>query len=160
MSSPTPHGTCHTNPRSQTHYISTPIPRTPFLSPHLSKELQTAPVLPNLAHLADPARLALVLGVVLGSVVRALLERRAAVDGRVAGGADVELGELVELDLDRVARVALALPLRLVGLGIIHVSTGEEAVREARCYSRSRRSCSSHRWPGSCWRSSGPSRSS
>lgn len=134
---------------------------TPYPSSHLSKELQAAPVLPNLAHLADSARLALVLGVVLGPVVRALLGRRAAVDGRVAGGAHVKLGELVELDLDGVAGVALALPLGLVGLEIHRVSILErEVVREVWCYSRSRRSCSSRRWRESCWQSSGPNRSS
>lgn len=80
------------------------------------KQLQPAPVLTDLAHLAHDAHCALVLGVVLGPVERALLKRRAAVDGRVAGRADLELGKLVELDLHRVVRVALALGLGLLGL--------------------------------------------
>lgn len=73
-------------------------------------------MLANLAHLADPAGLALVLGVVLGAVKGALLVRRAAVDGAVAGRADLELGKLVKLDLDGVVGVALALSLVLLGL--------------------------------------------
>lgn len=83
-----------------------------------SKQLEPAPVLPNLAHLAHAAHAALVLGVVLGPVKRALLKRRAAVDGRVAGRAHLELGKLVKLNLDRVVRVALALRLGLFGLCI------------------------------------------
>jgi hypothetical protein len=81
-----------------------------------SKQLETAPVLADLADLAHDADGALVLGVVLGAVKGALLVRGAAVDGRVAGGADLKLGELVKLNLDRVVRVALALSLGLAGL--------------------------------------------
>jgi hypothetical protein len=73
-------------------------------------------MLANLAHLANSTHGALVLGVVLAPIKRALLERRAAIDGRVAGRADLELGELVKLDLHRVVRVALALRLGLLGL--------------------------------------------
>lgn len=83
----------------------------------LGKQLQAAPVLAHLADLAHDTHGALVLGVVLGPVKGALLVRGAAVDGRVAGRADLELGELVKLDLDRVVRVALALGLGLAGLG-------------------------------------------
>jgi hypothetical protein len=73
-------------------------------------------MLADLAHLAHHAHGALVLGVVLGAVERALLERRARVDGRVAGGAHLELGKLVKLDLDRVVGVAFALGFGLAGL--------------------------------------------
>lgn len=98
------------------HYVSTSS--TPDHPSRLRKQFQATPVLPNLAHLADPAHLSLELGLVLRPVIRTLLVRRAAVDGRVAGGADIELGELVELDLDCIAGVALTLLLRLVGLEI------------------------------------------
>lgn len=80
------------------------------------EELQPTAMLANLAHLADSAHGALVLAVVLGPVKRALLVRRAAVDGRVAGRADLELGELVELNLNLVMRVALSKRLGLLGL--------------------------------------------
>lgn len=73
-------------------------------------------MLANLAHLADRADGALVLCVVLGTVKRALLIACAAVDGRVAGGADLKLGKLVKLNLYRVMGVALALRLGLPGL--------------------------------------------
>jgi hypothetical protein len=73
-------------------------------------------VLANLAHLAHLAYHALVLGVVLGAVESALLVRGSAVDGRKAGGADLKLGELVELNLDRVVGIPLALRLGLLGL--------------------------------------------
>lgn len=74
---------------------------------HLRDKLQPAPVLPDLAHLAHGAHRALVLGLVLATVEGAGLEGAAAVDGRVGGGADVELGELVELDFMRVVGAAL-----------------------------------------------------
>ena len=73
-------------------------------------------MLADLADAADDAYGALVLGVVLGAVEGALLKRRAAVDGRVARRAHLELRELVVLDLHRVVRVALALRLGLLGL--------------------------------------------
>lgn len=73
-------------------------------------------MLPYLAHLAHSAYGAFILGVVLGAVKGALLVGSAAVDGRVAGGADLELGKLIELDLHRVMWVALALRLGLLGL--------------------------------------------
>lgn len=66
-------------------------------------------MLSDLAHLADCADGTLVLGMVLGSVERTLLVRGTAVDGRVAGSTDLELGELVVFNLYRVMRVALAL---------------------------------------------------
>ena len=73
-------------------------------------------MLSNLANLADRAYRTLVPGVVLGPVKRALLVRGAAVDGREAGRADLELGKLVELNLHGVVRVALALRLGFLGL--------------------------------------------
>jgi hypothetical protein len=73
-------------------------------------------MLTDLAYLADNAHRALVLGVVLGPIKGALLECRAAVDGRVASRADLELGEVVELDLYCIMGVALALSLSLLGL--------------------------------------------
>lgn len=73
-------------------------------------------MLANLAHLADGTNGTLVLAVVLGPVECALLVRRAAVDGRVAGRADFELGELVKLDLNLVVRVPLSQCLGLLGL--------------------------------------------
>lgn len=73
-------------------------------------------MLAHLADLADGAHGALVLAVVLGPVKCALLVRCAAVDGRVAGRADLKLGELVELDLNLVVRVALSKRLGLLGL--------------------------------------------
>ena len=45
---------------------------------------------------------------VRGIRVRAAHSRGALVDGSVARGADLELGELVVVDLDRVSRVAVA----------------------------------------------------
>ena len=73
-------------------------------------------MLTNLAYLAHDADGTLVAGVVLGPVKSALFKRRTAVDGCVAGGAALELGKLVVLDLDRIVRVALALRLGLLGL--------------------------------------------
>lgn len=93
-----------------------PILQPPAVTLPLEEELQPAAVLTDLAHLADGAHGALVLAVVLGPVERALLIRVAAVDGRVAGSADLELGELVELDLNLVVRVALSQCLGLLGL--------------------------------------------
>jgi hypothetical protein len=73
-------------------------------------------MLTDLAYLTDSADGALVLGVVLRSVKRTLLERSPAIDGRVARSADLKLGELVELNLYGVIRVPFALSLRLLGL--------------------------------------------
>lgn len=84
----------------------------------LREEFQATPILPNLTHLADPAHLSLELGMVLRPVVRTLLVRRAAIDGRMAGGTYIELGELVELDLHRITGIALTLLLGLVGLQV------------------------------------------
>jgi hypothetical protein len=80
-------------------------------------------VLANFADLADCADGALELGVVLAAVEGARLKARAAVDGRVAGGTDFELGKLVELDLDGVVGVALALRLDLLCLFCVSVSS-------------------------------------
>lgn len=73
-------------------------------------------MLSNFADVANNAQAALVLGVVLGPVERALLVGGAAVDRCMAGGADLELCELVILDLYRIMRVALALSLGFPGL--------------------------------------------
>lgn len=73
-------------------------------------------MLANLADLTHDANRALVLGVVLGPVECALLIRRAAVDWCVASRADIELGKLIELNLDRIIWVALALSLGSTGL--------------------------------------------
>lgn len=81
-----------------------------------SKQLQTAAVLPNLAHLTHPAHAALVRRMVLGPVKLAFLVRRPAVDRRVARRTHVKLGKLVKLNVDRVVRVALALRLGFLGL--------------------------------------------
>lgn len=82
----------------------------------LGKKLQTTTMLANLTHIADPADCSLVLGVVLGPAERTYLERSAAVDGRVAGSTDLELGELIKLNLYRVVGVTLALSLCLLRL--------------------------------------------
>lgn len=42
--------------------------------------------------------------------------RRAAEDGSEGGGADIEFGKLIELDIDGILRVALALSLDLLSL--------------------------------------------
>lgn len=83
------------------------------------EQFQTTAVFADLAHLAHRANSALVFGVILGPVKRALLEGRAAVDGCVAGGADLKFGKLVELDLDCVAWVVLALRLDLACLWVV-----------------------------------------
>ena len=101
------------------------IKKAPFLcpaiatTPILGKQLQTTAMLSNLANLADRAHRTLVLAVVLGPVKGALLVRGATVNGSEAGRADLELGELVELNLHSVVRVALA--LRLGSLGLLFV---------------------------------------
>lgn len=68
-------------------------------------------MLANLAHLTDGADGALVLCVVLGPVEGALLVCGAAVDGSVAGCADLKFRELVIFNLHGVVWVALALSL-------------------------------------------------
>lgn len=73
-------------------------------------------MLSDLAHLADGADGALVLGVVLGPVERALLVCGAAVDRGMAGRTDLELGKLVILDLYRIMWVTLALGFYPPGL--------------------------------------------
>lgn len=70
-------------------------------------------MLANLADLTHRAHAALVFAVVLGSVKRALLVRRAAVDRRVACCANLKLGKLVKLNLYSIVWVALALCLGL-----------------------------------------------
>lgn len=73
-------------------------------------------MLANLAHFANSAHLSLVLAVVLGPIKCTSLKRRSAVDGRVAGGADLKLGKLVKLNVDGIVGVALACCLGLLGL--------------------------------------------
>jgi hypothetical protein len=73
-------------------------------------------MLSDLAHLAYSAYCSLVLGMILGSVKGAFLERGSAVDGRVTGGTDLKLGKLVKFNLYGVVRIALALSLGLLGL--------------------------------------------
>lgn len=79
-------------------------------------------MLANLANLAYSAHSALVLGVVLGAVKSTLLERCAAVDGRVAGRAHIELSKLIELNLNSIVRVAFALSLSSLGLFMLLVT--------------------------------------
>lgn len=73
-------------------------------------------MLADFADFTHPAHGALELGVVLGPIKRTLLERRAAVDRSVTGGAYLEFGKLVKLDVDGVVGVSLALSFRLLGL--------------------------------------------
>lgn len=70
------------------------------------------------ADLADRTHGALVLGVELDGAEGASEAGLAGVDGRVRGGADVELAEGVELDVDGVVGGALADGLDLAGLVI------------------------------------------
>ena len=55
---------------------------------------------------------------IFGAIERARDARLAAVKGRVGCGTDVELGELVELNVDFVLRATLALGLDFLGLRI------------------------------------------
>lgn len=73
-----------------------------------TNKFQAAPILPHLAHPAHATYTALVPRLVHAAVERAHLERAPGVDGRVRRRADVELGELVELDLVRIVGRALA----------------------------------------------------
>lgn len=82
----------------------------------LGKEFQPASMLSDLTHPADPARRALVRGVVLGAVERALLVWRPAIDRCEARRADVELSELIKLNLNGVVRIPLTLRLSPLGL--------------------------------------------
>jgi hypothetical protein len=70
----------------------------------------------NLGHLGYPADAALVLLVVLGTSEGVRHTRRTTEDWREGGSADVKFGKLVEFDVDRILRVALALSLDLLGL--------------------------------------------
>lgn len=71
---------------------------------------------PYLAHLADPAELALVLRMVLRSVKWAGGAGRPAVDGGKRRCAHVELGKLIEFDVDFILRASLTLCLDFLGL--------------------------------------------
>lgn len=73
-------------------------------------------MLSDFAYLTHRANGTLVLVVVLGAVECTLLVGSPAVDGRVAGCADLKFSELVELNLHRVVGVALALRLDLACL--------------------------------------------
>ncbi len=78
-------------------------------------------MLANLAHLADPADGALVLGVIFGAVKGTLLKGGTAVNGSVTGCADVEFGKLIKFDLYRVIWIALTQRLGLLGLSKLSV---------------------------------------
>ncbi len=80
------------------------------------KETQATGRRADFGHVRYPAHAALVLLMVLGTSERIGHARRATEDGGEGGGADVELGKLVELDIDRILRVALTLRLDLLGL--------------------------------------------
>lgn len=73
-------------------------------------------MLANLTNTTHPTDAALVLGVVLGSVKGTRLVCGAAVDGGMAGSTHLELGELVEFNLNSITRIAFALRLGLLGL--------------------------------------------
>lgn len=73
-------------------------------------------MLANLTHFTNPTDASLVLGVVLGSVKCTFLVRRAAVDGGVARSAYLKLGKLIELNLNSIVGIALALSLGSLGL--------------------------------------------
>ena len=83
---------------------------------NLRNQLQAASILTNLTDLANSAHGALVLGVVHAAVKCAHLEWAATVDWSVGCSADVKLGELVKLNLDRIHWVALADSLDLLCL--------------------------------------------
>ena len=70
----------------------------------------------NLGHLGYPADAALVLLVVLSTSKGVSHARRATEDRGEGGGANVELGELVKVNIDGILRISLALSLDLLGL--------------------------------------------
>lgn len=84
-----------------------------------NKQPQAAGRRPDLADLGYPAQAALVLLVVFGAGEGVGGVGGAGEDRGVGSGADVELGELIELDVNRIRRVTLTLSLDLAGLIII-----------------------------------------
>lgn len=70
-------------------------------------------MLAHLTNLTDRAYSALVLAVVLGPVKGAFLVRRAAVNGRMTGRANLKLGELIKLNFYGIVWVTLAQSLGL-----------------------------------------------
>jgi hypothetical protein len=106
-------------PLSRRFSSPSPIPlllHFTYLSCRSSNKLQPTPLLTNLTYATDLAQRPLIPRVILAPVKRTALKAGAAIDGREGGGAHLELGELVELDLQRVVRIALALGLGLACL--------------------------------------------
>lgn len=114
-------------------------------------------MLSDLAYLADGAYGALVSGVILGTVERALLVHGTAVDGGVTGRTDLKFGELVIFDLYCVVRIALALYFYPPSLfdTVSHVVMKLES--ESRSNLHSPRFCWHRRWPRYGSQSSMPS---
>ena len=83
---------------------------------HWSKQPKATRRSPNFTHLTDLANRALVLRVVSRPIEGTGNTRRTAVYGRVRGSADIELGELVEFDVDLVLRTSLAHSLDFTSL--------------------------------------------
>lgn len=81
-----------------------------------NEQTQAAGRSADLCDLGYPADGSLVLLVILGAREGVRRAGRAAVDRSVGRSADVELGELVELDFDIVLRVAFTLRFDLAGL--------------------------------------------
>lgn len=81
-----------------------------------NEEAQATSRCANLGHVGYLADATLVLLVVLSTSEGVGHARGAAEDRGEGGGTDIELGELVELDIDRILRVALALSLDLLDL--------------------------------------------
>lgn len=102
-------------------------------------------MLANLTHFTNPTDASLVLGVVLGSVKRAFLVCCAAVDGCVACGAHLELGELIKLNLNSIVGIALALSLGPPGLENLLAPVMGHDIKEE-IHLRSQQSCSIRHW--------------
>lgn len=81
-----------------------------------NEQTQTASWRTNLCDIGYTINGALVLLVVFGTGERIRHARRAAEDGSVRSSANVEFGKRIEVDLDLVRGVALALTLDLAGL--------------------------------------------
>lgn len=81
-----------------------------------NEQTQTAGWRTNLGDIGYTVNGTLVLLVVFGTSEGIRHVRRAAEDGSVRSGTNVEFGERIEVDLDLVRGVALALTLDLAGL--------------------------------------------
>ena len=92
---------------------------------------------------------------VLGPCERIRHAGRPAVDGRVGRRANVELGELVELDVDLVLRVPFALRLDLLGLfrWISIKFSCKKKKKEGKEFSPDQEAWRRHRWPTYGWQS-------